>query len=81
MRMAGKSNLNQYKYGGGNSMISYSEEAFRIFCKALMKSAIQMVRGYVEAMEIIRQSVGADRTGEEDWYKSMSFNWGPQFSQ
>ena len=62
-------------------MIYSSEEELRVFWKALVTSAIPIVSWYVAAMEIISRSVGVDRTGDEDWPKSITFTWGPLLAQ
>ena len=48
-------------------MMNLSVEALRIFCKALVKSLIPMATCYVAEVTRILRSVGADRTGKEDW--------------
>ena len=62
-------------------MIYRSEKSLRVFFKALVISAIPMVRWYVVAMVIIRRSVGATRSKEEDWSKPITFTWGPPLAQ
>ena len=46
-----------------------------------MTSVIPMVGCYVGEMAIIRQSMGAARTGEEYCSKYIPFTWGPTLAQ
>ena len=46
-----------------------------------MTSVIPMVRWHESEMVAISRSMGASRTGDEDWSKSRTFTWGTPLTQ